>query len=70
MGVPLYTFCFEMCSSSITVVSVAACDFASFGCLPIPYWFLEWGCCEMDNSDPDFEEPCKKKKKSTAFQNS
>ena len=24
------------------------------------------GCCEMDDSDPDFKEPCKKKKKSTA----
>ena len=69
-----------MCSSSITVATVAACDFASFGCVPIPILsrkLLNWcsecmGCCEMDDSGPDFEEPCKKKKKSTvtAFQNS
>ena len=61
-----------MCSSSITVATVAACDFASFGCVPIPtltrkLLVFKVGYCEMDDLGLDFEEPCKKKKKSTAF---
>ena len=53
---------FGWCDSSFTLQSEShQCD-----C----HWCSEWGCCEMDDWGPDFEEPCKKKKKSTAFQNS